>query len=272
MTKKVSTRAPINVTAWDGPGPAAPAILVHGTFTWASWAFQHQQPLARDRRVLLPDRRGFGHSPDPDDGISDYAADASDILELMASAGPHGVHLLGHSYGGTVAMLAAAARPDLVRSLTLVEPCAHTVAASSPVVAAAIDDGRRFMAVARDQDPSAYVETAYPVGRRPQPASWLLRAARTALNERPCWLAELPVPALREATFAKLVVLGGWDSTPPGYRPGMAEVMRVVCTTVASRIGARLAEVPGAAHEPQREEPEAFNQLVRDFWASQEGQ
>ena len=264
-------RAAIHVGEWDGPIRAAPAVLVHGTFSWASWAFAQQRPLARDRRVLLPDRRGFGDSPEPEGGTSDYAVDAVDLLELMAAAGPSGVHLVGHSYGGTVAMLAAAARPDLVRSLVLVEPCAHTVAASVPIVAAAIEDSRRFMAGAREQDPSAYVEMAYPAGPRPEPASSLLRAARTALSERPCWLAEVPVPALRAAAFGKLVILGGWESEPPGFRPGMAAVMRAVCASVATRIGARLAEVAGARHEPQREQPEAFNALLRSFWASHEG-
>ncbi|MBL7261900.1 alpha/beta fold hydrolase [Paractinoplanes lichenicola] len=135
---------PIHVNEWDGPASAAPAVLVHGTFSWALRAFEFQRALARSRRILLPDRRGFGDSPDldrsqandssvgDDHGLeitSDYAVDAVDLLVLMSGAGPRGVHLVGHSYGGTVAMLAAAARPDLVRSLVMVEPCAHTVAA-----------------------------------------------------------------------------------------------------------------------------------------------
>nr|WP_221377895.1 alpha/beta hydrolase [Actinoplanes polyasparticus] len=264
-------RAPIHVGEWDGPATALPAILVHGTLSWASWAFAGQRPLARDRRILLPDRRGFGDSPEPAGGTSDYAVDAVDLLELMAAAAPHGVHLVGHSCGGTVTMPAAAARPDLVRSLVLVEPCAHTVAASVPVVAATIEDGRRFMAGAKEHDPSAYVELAYPTGPRPEPASSLLRAARTALSERPCWLAEVPVQALRTAAFGKLVILGGWESEAPGHRPGMAAVMRAVCTSVATRIGARLAEVPGARHEPQREQPAAFNAQLQAFWKSHEG-
>src|SRR5689334_4656686 len=121
-------RAPVNVTVWPGPTSPAPAILIHGTFSWAALAFAQQRPLARHRRVLLPDRRGFGGSPDLDDGevTSDYAVDAQDAIALLGA----GAHLVGHSYGGTVAMIAAAARPDLVRSLTLIEPCAHGVASA----------------------------------------------------------------------------------------------------------------------------------------------
>lgn len=129
-------RTPIHVTVWDGPAAATPAILVHGTFTWATRSFEHQRPLAAARRILLPDRRGFGASPDT--ATSDYAIDAVDVVRLMSG----GAHLVGHSYGGTVAMLAAAARPGLVRSLTLIEPCAHMVAADDPGVAQTIEDGR----------------------------------------------------------------------------------------------------------------------------------
>ncbi|WP_372472278.1 alpha/beta fold hydrolase [Jidongwangia harbinensis] len=97
---------------------------------------------------------------------SDYAIDAEDIGDLLAG----GAHLVGHSYGGTVAMLAAAAHPDLVRSLALIEPCAHTVAAADPGVARAIDDGRRFMAGARRGTPEEYVDLAFGDRPHPEPA------------------------------------------------------------------------------------------------------
>ncbi|GAA0511630.1 alpha/beta hydrolase [Paractinoplanes deccanensis] len=277
-------RTPINVSTWDGPAHRDPAILIHGTFTWAAHAFERQRPLARTRRILLPDRRGFGDSPDlgsaPTDGdpagrghhrggggvTSDYEVDAEDIVALMGS----GAHLVGHSYGGTVAMLAAAARPGLVRSLTLIEPCAHQLAAGEPVVAAAIEDGRRFMAGARRGTPEEYVATAYRDAPTPEPADRLLRAARTALGERPCWLAELAVTPLAQAAFPKLVIVGGWERVPPGFRPGMAAVMRAVASTVADKIGARLVRVTGAAHDPHRDQPATVNALLEALWSTEQ--
>jgi pimeloyl-ACP methyl ester carboxylesterase len=259
-------RPPINVAVWEGPASAAPAVLIHGTFTWGSLAFELQRPLAQYCSVLVPDRRGFGASPDLDEGdvTSDYTVDAADVVGLMTG----GVHLVGHSYGGTVAMLAAAARPELVRSLTLIEPCAHTVASGSPVVAAAIEDARRFMAGARQEAPEEYVNLAYQDRPRPEPAAWLLRAARTALRERPCWLADLATEPLAAGDFPKLVIVGSWETVPAGYRPGMAKVMQAVSEAVAGRIGARLVRVPGAAHEPQREQPERVNELLANFWST----
>ncbi|MFB9238754.1 alpha/beta fold hydrolase [Plantactinospora siamensis] len=185
------------MSSWDGPAEATPAILIHGTLSWAARAFERQRPLARARRVLLPDRRGFGASPDLRDAdvTSDYVVDAEDVLGLLAG----GAHLVGHSYGATVATVAAAARPDQVRSLTLIEPCAHGLASDDPVVAGAVQDARRFMSEARRRPAEDYLDQVYGDRPRPEPASWLLRAAHTALHERPCWLAELTTAPLAAA-------------------------------------------------------------------------
>ena len=260
-------RPPVNVSVWDGPASRTPAILIHGTLSWAALTFEHQRPLARHRRILLPDRRGFGASPDLDDSevTSDYAVDAVDIVGLM----PSGAHLVGHSYGATAAMIAAASRPDLIRSLTLIEPCAHTVAADDPFVAGVIEDAHRFMTGARRATPQEYLDLAYADRQRPEPADWLMRAARTALHERPCWLAELATEPLAAAGFPKLVIIGDWGETPSGYGPGMAQLMNTVGTAVAERIGARLARVAGAAHEPQREKPDAVNTLLNHVWSAE---
>lgn len=249
----------IHATPWDGPASATPAVLVHGTLSWGTLTFAEQQPLSARRRILVPDRRGFGASPG---SAGDYAVDAEDIAGLLGE----GAHLVGHSYGGTVAMLAAAARPDLVRSLTLIEPCAHQLAADVPVVAGAIEDAKRFMAGARRGTAEDYLAAAYGNGPRPSPAAWLRRAASTALGERPCWLADLATEPLARASFPKLVIVGGWEVVPPGSRPGMDSLMRAVCSRVASRIGARLVPVPGAAHEAQRSHPDVVNALLSSLW------
>lgn len=259
------SRSPLAVTVWEGPVAATPAVLVHGTCTWGTRAFEHQRPLASQRRVIVPDRRGFGASPSLSDSpyTADYSVDAVDVVALLGD----GAHLVGHSYGGTVAMLAAAARPDLVRSLTLIEPCAHSAAASDPLVSQSIEDGRRFMSQARASSVEAYADLVFG-SSWPEPRDWALRAAGSALHERPCWLANLAVEPLARAAFPKLVVVGEWDAVTSGYRPAMAETMRAVSTTVAERIGATFVRVPGAAHEPQREQPTATNTLLAELWAS----
>jgi len=85
-----------------------------------------RKPTATDARPPQ-DRRCDFHIASPDlSGSpypSDYEVDARDVVDLLAA----GAHLVGHSYGAVVAMLAAATRPDLVRSLALIEPPPWTV-------------------------------------------------------------------------------------------------------------------------------------------------
>ena len=73
--------------------------------------------------LTATDQTGHGNAP-AWDGVSDLHGGATEASILMAErlgqGGP--VDLLGHSFGATVALRLALTRPDLVRSLTLVEP------------------------------------------------------------------------------------------------------------------------------------------------------
>jgi pimeloyl-ACP methyl ester carboxylesterase len=115
--------------AWSerGSSPAGTPTLVlcHG-YTGSSHDFALQiDALARDRRVLTLDQRGHGHSTKTGhlDGytIEQLSADLAALLEAQGD-GP--VDLLGHSMGGRVVMGVALSRPDLVRSLILMDTSA----------------------------------------------------------------------------------------------------------------------------------------------------
>lgn len=100
-------------------------MLCHG-FTGSSFDFALEaDALADDRRVVMLDQRGHGHSTKTGhlDGyaIDQLVADLSAFLEAVGS-GP--VDLLGHSMGGRVVMGVALSRPDLVRSLILMDTSA----------------------------------------------------------------------------------------------------------------------------------------------------
>jgi pimeloyl-ACP methyl ester carboxylesterase len=115
----------LNVTVW---GDGEPAVFVHGSFGWGEETWREQRPLADSHRLLLVDRRGFGGSPA--NGRVDFERDAEDVAELLAD----GAHLVGHSYGGVVSLLAAARKPHAVRSLTVIEPPALGLVRGNPAV------------------------------------------------------------------------------------------------------------------------------------------
>jgi pimeloyl-ACP methyl ester carboxylesterase len=110
----------------EGNGSAhEPALCVHGlagsSRNWTDLMDLLRPGLACDA-LDLP---GFGDSPPRPDGRYSIAAFAQTVIELIERRGPKyrgPVHLIGNSLGGAVCVKAAAARPELVRTLTLISP------------------------------------------------------------------------------------------------------------------------------------------------------
>lgn len=257
---------PVHATVVEGPADAPHAVFLHGVLSWGdddSYGFAHQRPLAARRRLLLVDRRGYGASPDLDGPHrSDYEVDAQDVIPLLGD----GAHLVGHSYGAVAAMLAAAARPDLVRSLCLVQPGALRPAEGHPVVAAALARARAATAAMPDLSPEDYLRlSTEAVGMpTPEPTPERLRAARTTMGERPCWDAEVPLEAPAGAGWPILVVVGDWSGAPEEYRRLAGEPLIAAAGEIARRVGAELLTVPG--FYPHVRQPAAVNEALDSLW------
>src|SRR4051812_29791747 len=108
-------------------GVGAPVVLVHSSGLSAQQWGPIVPRLAASHRVLAPDLLGYGASaPWPDPDRFDLVEDLAIVRAVIASADAP-VHLVGHSYGGVLAMLAAREAPARVRSLALYEPVAFHV-------------------------------------------------------------------------------------------------------------------------------------------------
>ncbi|HEX7189790.1 MAG TPA: alpha/beta hydrolase [Actinomycetes bacterium] len=106
-------------SAVDGSDPA---VMVHG-LGGASTNWTDVMGLLRDRvHAAAPDLPGFGWSPPPPDRDYSVRAHARAVVALVEARGEGPVHLLGNSLGGTVSLVVAVTRPELVRTLTLVSP------------------------------------------------------------------------------------------------------------------------------------------------------
>ena len=175
------------------------------------------------------------------------------MLERLRAGG---THLVGHSYGGVCSLFLAARRPELLRSLTVIEPPAFGIARGIP----AADE---FMARIEEhwrngpRDPAEFLRGFLVLVGSSTPAGdftpELLQGARTLMVERPPSEAVVPFDELVPTPFPKLVVSGGHSAA-----------FDAVCDVLEERLGAERAVLPGAGHSVQRL-GEPFNELLSSF-------
>ncbi|OMC06003.1 alpha/beta hydrolase [Mycobacterium sp. NS-7484] len=102
-----------------GPAETPQVLLIHGLTghgqRWKTLAEQHLSDVA----VLAPDLLGHGRSS----WAAPWTLDAN--VEALASLLDRPTLVVGHSFGGALALNLAAAHPDLVSGLVLLDPAVH---------------------------------------------------------------------------------------------------------------------------------------------------
>jgi pimeloyl-ACP methyl ester carboxylesterase len=240
----------LHVERW---GDGTPVVLVHGSLASGADEWSAQRPLAGEGyELVVLDRRGNGSSPG---AAEDYLHDADDVADLLGD----GAHIVGHSYGGLSAMIAAARRPEATLSLTVLEGPAMGLAVDDPAWAALTAEVRELWD--QDLDDRDWVlRFLEAVGSDPAELPDELLDAATELvpvfrGGRPFYEVDLPYDDLAAAPFPKLVVSGGHHA---GFE--------AMCDALAARIGADRAAIPGAGHEVQFT-GEPLNDALRDLWS-----
>ncbi len=219
-----------------GEGPEL--LLVHGgaspRTTWEALT-----PLEARWTLALAHRRGYGPSPP---GRHDFDVDAADLAPLLATR----PHLVAHSYGGLGALIAAAAQPDRVRSLTLIEPPLFHIAPGDPDVEELERLGNEFLARGLAAEPEglrrflriAGVEDLPEQGPLPERVA---NGVRRAEGGRPPGEARPDLSALRAAGVPALVASGG-------HTAGQERV----CAALARELDGQHLVFDGAGHFVQR--------------------
>ena len=77
--------------------------------------------------------------------------------------------------------------------------------------------------------------------------------------------APIQFDVLAAAVFPKVLERGGWKREVVG-RDGAGRNYAAVCRAICDRIGGRLVVFERSSHNPQLQEPQAFNQLLREVW------
>ena len=235
-------------------------VLVHGSLVGgrATWREQ-RRGIADEAELVVLERPGF-ELPEADDATAEVPhVDFEDHAIWVAERLEPGDHLVGHSYGGVVALLAAARDGRRLASLTVVEPPATTIALDVPEVNAFARGGAELWANGPRHDPEAFMRGfLFAVGSDFDPPSPLppplLHAARVLVAERGPWEAEIPLETLAALDLPALVVSGG-------HHPAF----EAICDVLARTLSAERIVLPGFGHNVQLH-PD-FNRALLEFVA-----
>jgi pimeloyl-ACP methyl ester carboxylesterase len=247
--------------------PDAPTIVFGHGLLFSKWMFTAQLAALRsDYRCIAIDWRGQGDSPPADSGydMDTLTGDAIEVIEQLVGAP---VHWVGLSMGGFVGQRIAARRPELIRSLVLLDSSADPEPLSSAVQDRILADLYRYVGIAPVRRSVERVMFAPTFRRDPAKRAviedWIGHLAR---NDRDgIRKAVLAVAARRgiareigSITAPTLVIVGADDvPTPVKKARKIAELIP----------GARLEIIPYCGHSSTIEQPEAVIGLMRRFLA-----
>ena len=199
-------------------GEGTSVVLVHGSggsgagfrqLFQVPWMFRTRRsrvgtptraPHLRTQRFLAPDRQGYGENPSVE--ASDFEDGAASVADLLGD----GAHLLGTSYGGVVALLAAARRPEAVLSLAVNEPPAFGLGRGNPAVEELAAKAKNVFDTKRDATPEEFAAAFMAVIGAPPPLSPWMKQPNTIsvprwqnagrVKPRSRWRNWLPRPSL----------------------------------------------------------------------------
>jgi pimeloyl-ACP methyl ester carboxylesterase len=268
------------VTAGQGP----PVVLLHGwPQTW--WEWRHVIPaLAATYSVIAPDLRGLGDSSRPLGGY-DKRTIANDVWMLVAERlGHRSFFLVGHDWGGPTAFALAAAHPQAVRRLVILDVVIpgsggdfseggqrwHHQFHMTPDLPEALTQGRErtylswfYRTFAYRPDAITAADLDEYVRTYSQPGAMRAGFAyyRALLQD----VADNRAVLARDKLAMPVLALGGAVSYPHGRGRGSApeQSLRQVALDV------RGAVVPDCGHFIPEEAPDVLVQHLLDFFAAE---
>ena len=247
----------------------------HG-YTGSSHDFALQvDALAERRRVVVLDQRGHGHSTKTGT-LEGYSIEqlAADLAVFLEAVGDGPVDLLGHSMGGRVVMTMVVQRPELVRSLILMDTSAWSFQ----------PDDEKIRTMVRDYisafDPARGMPSTLSMGG---PEDDLIAAAVP-----PAWQQQKDaIFAGMDAYAVKGLGMELWTEIPDGAGSLRSRLPSITCPTTvvvgehdhplveqapalaAEVADGRLTVIEGAYHSPQLTHPDSGGRRSRptSAWA-----
>lgn len=258
----------------EGPRDGEVVLLVHGTPTW-SFEYRHVMPvLAKTRRVIAVDHLGFGLSERPRDFAYTPEAHSEVLHEVIERLRLRRFALVVHDYGGPIALPLAAAEPERVTSLVVLNswmwPLTEDAELAKKAKLAGSWLGRQLYrwlnfslrvllpyayADRKKLTPAVYAQYLAPFRGRADRVRVLWALARALTASAPA-LGRLWDARGRLASIPALVLWGLGDRALP---PRLLERFRQAWPQ------ARIQELAGVGHWPHEEVPAVVARALDDF-------
>lgn len=255
--------------AYEVSGTGEPGVFIHGAFIADTFRPLLAEPsLAGRYRLILYHRRGYAGSSRAAEPVS-VAQQAADCRALLRHLGVERAHVVGHSYGGAVALQLALDTPGVAHSLALLEPALMVGASAQGYRESLARSAERYREAGAAVVVDEFLQARWPGYRTALDRALPGAFAQAVADAGTCFERELPgllgwrfgdVEARRisQPTFA---VLGG-ESESLGARFG--ETHRLLLAWLPRAEGFVL---PGATHFLQLEDPRGMAEALAAFWA-----
>jgi pimeloyl-ACP methyl ester carboxylesterase len=255
---------------YEATGQGDPLVLVHGGWSDHDNWLPVVPGLAESFLVVAYDRRGHGRSERGHQGTRRGQED--DLAGLIEALDRGPAHVVGTSFGGSIAIGLASRRPELVRSVIAHEPPLMSVVAGDPGIEALMADVYTTIqavlaGVARGDVEAAARQFVEEVALGPGAWEQLPAPLRaTMIDTAPAVLAEQ-----QDANWASVhpvelsgielpVLLTRGDQSPAWFPPIVAKLAEIVES-------AKILTYSGAGHAPHLTHPDDYLAGVTDFLA-----
>lgn len=244
-------------------GRGQPLLYLHGLAGWGRWETYHMA-LGITNFVYAPQLPGWSDGQIPPSllSVADYARL---FVQFLDALGLRQVDLVGHSFGGWIALHLAVAQPERVSRLVVVDPMGLDIP-SAPALNLDHIDEDAFLRAAFAQTGEVVIRGDFAgvredVRRGPEfERQWKSREIIVRLVRGQYTDSDL-MNRLTTITADTLVVWGREDKVVPWQQ---GEVL------ARSIPRAKFAVIADAGHTPMREKRETFQRIVRDFLIGQE--